>query len=159
MNAPALAAPAATAEGWLVLTLDGLRLTLPQRGVRQVELIGDLQRADTGAPGPAAWLARADGTSWPVYCIDGALRRLPAVPASRHLAVFVDTGEAVCGILCDRVTPLANDAELAVEPVPGCMTGLPSPLTGVARLRDSITAVTSATALFDYLARPETDRG
>lgn len=161
MNASALAAAApATAAGWLVLTLDSLQLTLPQRSVRQVELIGDLHRADPGATGPAAWLTRADGYSWPAYCLDGALRRLPAVPDTRRLGVFFDTGETVCGILCDRVASLATDAELVVEPVPGCMTGLPSPLTGVARLRDGIAAVTNSAALFDYLNNlPEPDRG
>lgn len=161
MNASALAAPApAAAAGWLVLTLDSLQLTLPQRSVRQVELIGDLHRAEPDPSGPAAWLARSDGPSWPAYCLDGALRRLPAVPDTRRLGVFFDTGATVCGILCDRVASLASDDELVVEPVPGCMTGLPSPLTGVARLRDGITAVTNSAALFDYLNDlPEPDRG
>lgn len=161
MNARALAATApAAAAGWLVLTLDSLQLALPQCSVRQVELIGDLHRGEPGASGPAAWLPRADGHSWPAYCLDGALRRLPAVPDTRRLGVFFDTGETVCGILCDRVSSLATDAELAIEPVPGCMTGLPSPLTGVARLRDGITAVTDSVSLFDYLKNlPEPDRG
>jgi len=69
----------------------------------------------------------------PAYCLDGALRRLPAVPDTRRLGVFFDTGETVCGILCDRVASLATDAELVVEPLPGCMTACPPPLTGVAR--------------------------
>lgn len=156
MNAPAttLAAPAhATASGWLVLAFDTLQLTLPQRSVRQVELASDLQPEVSDAAATAGWLLHPDGQSWPAYCLDGALRPLQPAPESRRLCVFFETGDTVCGLLCDRVSSLATDAELTVEPLPGCMTGLSSPVTGVARLRDGITAVTSATALLDYLTR------
>lgn len=159
--APLATAQPATAAGWLVLAIDGLELALAQRSVRQVELIGDLHRAGPASgSGPAAWLARRAGPSWPAYCVDGELRRLAEVPATRRLGVFFDTGETVCGILCDRVTTLASDAALTVEPLPGCMAGPASPLTGVARLGAGIAAVTSAAALFAYLgAAPEPDRG
>jgi hypothetical protein len=161
MNATARATAApAVATGWLVLTLDALQLSLPQRSVRQIELIGDLRPADGLAPGPAAWLERADGRSWPAYCLDGALDPVTRVPDTRRVAVFFDAGDAVCGLLCDRVTSFASDAELAVEPLPGCMTGLPSPLTGVAHLGDGIVAVTDGAALFTYLTgAAEADRG
>jgi hypothetical protein len=152
MSAPAAvrAAPAA-GTGWLVLSFDAVRLALPQRSVRQVELTADLSPPSADAPATTAALPQPDGTSWPAYCLDGALRRLRTAPPQRRLCVFVDGGGAVFGLLCDRVSSLATDAELAVEPLPGCMTGLPSPVTAVARLGAAITTVTSAAALRDYL--------
>jgi hypothetical protein len=74
------------------------------------------------------------------------------VPPARRLCVFIEAHDAVTGIACDRVQLLATDAELTVEPVPGCMTGMPSPITGFARHQAGITVVVTATVLADYLA-------
>ena len=147
------AAPvAAAASGWLVLAFDGVLLTLPQRSVRQVELVSDLKLSAAGEAPEAAWLLRRDDRSWPVYGLDGALRLVRPLPAARRVCVFFASGPAVCGLACDRVWSLASDTELTVEPVPGCMTGLPSPVTGLARIRDAVATITSAEALFNYLA-------
>jgi hypothetical protein len=212
--------------GWMVLAIDGLRLALPQRDVRLIELLADLAPATAGdvhgstsvaggrtpgatdvhgstsvaggrtpgatdvhgstsvaggrtpgatdvhgstsvaqapsaeadgarrTPGARAigWLSRKEGEPWPVYCLDGGLQLQHPVPPARRLCVFIEAHDAVTGIACDRVQLLATDAELTVEPVPGCMTGMPSPITGFARHQAGITVVVTATVLADYLA-------
>jgi hypothetical protein len=169
--------------GWMVLAIDGLRLALPQRDVRLIELLADLAPPTAGdvhgstsvaggrtpgatdvhgstsvaggrTPGARAigWLSRKEGEPWPVYCLDGGLQLQHPLPPARRLCVFIEAHGAVTGIACDRVQLLATDAELTVEPVPGCMTGMPSPITGFARHQAGITAVVTATVLADYLA-------
>jgi hypothetical protein len=138
--------------GWLVLTIDSLRLALPQREVRLIELVADLQPVAI-EDGPAiGWLLHKDADPWPAYCLDGELLLQRPVPAARRICVFIEAGGLVTGIACDRVQSLATDAELTVEPVPGCMTGIRSPITGFARYQADITAVLSVTALAAYLA-------
>jgi hypothetical protein len=185
----------------MVLAIDGLRLALPQRDVRLIELLADLAPATAGdvhgstsvagapcgeansarrtpgatdvhgstsvaqapsaeadgarrTPGARAigWLSRKEREPWPVYCLDGGLQLQHPVPPARRLCVFIEAHDAVTGIACDRVQLLATDAELTVEPVPGCMTGMPSPITGFARHQAGITVVVTATVLADYLA-------
>ena len=164
--------------GWMVMTIDSLRLTLPQSDVRLIELLVDLspspadgvqagaraaqarsgQGNDAGGMQAAAggreigWLARRNEESWPVYCLDRGLRLQSVAPPSRRMCVFIEAHGAVAGIACDRVVLLATDAELSVQPVPGCMTGVSTPITGFARHQKGITAVATATALTGYLA-------
>jgi hypothetical protein len=164
--------------GWMVLAIDGLRLALPQCDVRLIELLVDLASskpdeaagstrvaaAPCGAANdargtPAAsggleigWRLRRKGEPWPVYCLDSGLRLQYPVPAARRMCVFIEAHGHVAGIACDRVLLLATDAALSVQPVPGCMTGMPSPITGFARHQAGITAVATATALAGYLA-------
>lgn len=143
----AAAAPLA-AVGWMVLAIDELHLALPQREVRKIELLADLEIAGGGRE--IAWLRRRDAQAWPAYNLDARLE-LSALATSRRVCVFVGTGDRVVGIACDRLWSLASDAELMVEPVPGCMIGRPSPIRGFARYRDGIAAVAGAGALQSYL--------
>lgn len=159
MSAPAAAvreavvsAAARAAAGWMVLAIDHLRLALPQRDVRLIELVADLKSSAAGEAHEIGWLLREDGASWPVYCLDGALRLQRPAPDARRVCVFIETGSAVTGIACDHVWSLATDAELAVEPVPGCMTGTPSPISGFARYRDGVAMIVGPVELAEYLA-------
>ena len=140
------------AAGWLVLTIDSLRLALPQRDVRLIELVADLQPVAAEGEPAIGRLLHEDADPWPAYCLDGELHLQRPVPAVRRICVFIEAGDHVTGIACDRVQSLATDAELTVEPVPGCMTGIRSPITGFARYQAEITAVLDAAALAAYLA-------
>ena len=138
--------------GWTVLAIDELLLALPQRDVHQFELASDLEA-------PAANLAQAAGqfiagrnTSWPVYSLDGSLQLQRAVPEARRICVFFETEGQTTGLMCDRVWSLAEDADLVVEPMPGCVKGPPSPATGLAQFQDRIAMVTNRAALSFYLA-------
>ncbi len=158
MSAPAAAAreepsaAAVRAAGWVVLSIDGLRLALPQRDVRLIQLVADLKLSAAGEGHEVGWLLREAGDSWPAYCLDGALRLQRPAPDARRVCVFCEAEGAVLGIVCDRLWSLATDAELAVEPVPGCMTGAPTPVVGFARYQEGIAIVLGTTALVRYLS-------
>jgi hypothetical protein len=143
---------AAHTAGWVVLAIGGQHLALAQRDVRLMELVADLTPPTVDTQYEIGWLARKNDEPWPVYCLDDELRLQRQAPAARRVCVFVATDTGTIGIACDRVQSLALDADLAVDPVPGCMTGVPSPIAGFARHKGGITAVLSPTALAGYIA-------
>ena len=154
---PDPASAAVPVEGWLVLAIEELRLALPQSEALQIELAFDLKSADEGGQ-EVGRLSRRIGKSWPAYCLDSALRVQRPAPAERRLCVFLGTQVDTRGILCDRVWPLAADADLRPEPPPGCMNGPRSPTIGLARFQDGVAVVTSAAELkayLDFLAEEE----
>ncbi len=146
------AAPAARpAAGWMVLAIENLRMALPQRDVRQIEIAADLELSVAGEAREAGWLLREDGKYWPAYCLDGTLRLLWPVPASRRVCVLINDKDGMCGLLCDRVWSFAADGDLGVEPAPGCMAAPRSPIVGYARFQSGIAVVTNAIDLAAYL--------
>lgn len=136
--------------GWLVLAVGELRLALPQGEARQIELASDLDPQD-GNGAEAGWLRGRGSARWPAYNLDPGLRVQRPAPAERHLCVFFGTRENTRGLLCDRVWSLASDDDLRHAPLPGCMTGPLSPVSGIARFQDGVAVVTSAAALGVYL--------
>jgi hypothetical protein len=147
-----LAATAPSISGWAVLAIGAVRLALPQRGVRQIDLAVDLKISAAGEGPAIGWLVRKSGASWPVYCLDERFGFEHPAPADRRLCVFFGSGDDVQGILCNHVWSLPSDADLAIEPLPGCATGQRSPATGLAQFMEGVSLVTSATALAAYLA-------
>lgn len=141
--------------GWAVLAVGTLRLALPQRDVRQIDLVGDLQAPAAGGGPEIGRRIRDGGRPWPAYCLDAHLRlQLPA-PAQRRICVFFGLEDGVRGILCDRVWSLAADADLVIEPLPGCFEGARSPATGLARFEQHVVLVTDGGALAAYLVEFE----
>lgn len=151
MRAAAHAIPAATTTGWMVLAIGDQRLALAQRDVRLIGLVADLKLSAAGESLEVGWLLQKNGSSWPVYCFDEALSLQRPAPAHRHVCVFFAAGEETLGILGDRVWSLAADADIVVEPLPACMTGLPSPVMGIANYQDSVVAVLGAGQIASYL--------
>ncbi len=140
-------------QGWAVLALDELRLALPQRDVRQFELAADLEAPKDNLPQASGQLTAGRGELWPVYRLDSSLQLTRAADGSRSLCVFFQADGPTRGLLCDRVWSLSEDADLVVEPMPGCLKGPPSPATGLARFQDRIAMVTNRVALSHYLAQ------
>lgn len=134
--------------GWAVLSVDQLRLALPQRDMVSLELAGTLSN-DTRQPPQAGRLVLENG-EWPAYALDAAL--LPQPGAARRLCVFFRARADVLGVLCDALVLLPADSDLVAETLPGCMISVHSPVLGYA-LRDArVIAVTSAQALEAYIA-------
>jgi hypothetical protein len=138
------------AAGWLVLAIGELRLALPQREARQIELASDLEVHD-GNHGEIGWLRHQAGAGWPAYNLDAGLGMQRPIPASRRLCVFFGTHDGTRGLLCDRVWPLAADSDLSHETLSDCMNGPRSPVVGLAKFQDGVAVVTSAAALSAYL--------
>lgn len=141
-----------TTAGWMVLAFGDLRLALPQRDIRLVGLVSDLKLSAAGESHEVGWLLQKSGNSWPVYCFDEALDLKRPAPEGRHICLFFEAGGEILGILSDRVWSLAADTDIAVEPLPACMTGLPSPVVGVSRYQESVVMVIGAAEVAAYLA-------
>ncbi len=143
----------ATVPGWAVLAIAGSRLALPQREVQQFESASDVEAPGTDMTHAAGQFTAGSQQVWPVYSLDGSLGlQRAAVLAASSLCVFLEAQGQKLGLLCDRVWALAEDSDLAVEPLPGCLKGPPSPVTGLARFQDRITLVTDRDALWAYLS-------
>ncbi len=142
----------AIVPGWAVLAIDELWLALPQDDVRQFELASDLEAPGADPAQAAGQFIAGDDTSWPVYSLDGSLQLQRATPGARSICVFFEAEGQTRGLLCDRVWPLAEDADLVAEPMPGCAKGPPSPATGLAQFQGRIAMVTNRAALSSYIA-------
>jgi len=143
--------------GWAVITIGRTRLAIPQREVHRIDLAVDIMQADRGEEPEIGWLRVDDGSSWPVYSLDEGLQLERSVSAERRLCVFTGTEGSILGILCDHAQSLDSNDDLAVQPVPGCMSGLSSVAEGLAGFEDSVALVTNSAALGDYVMR-ELDR-
>ena len=142
----------ANIAGWAVLAIDELWLALPQRDVRQFQLASDMETSETDLANAVGQIVASNGESWPVYNLDGSLKLQQSVPEARGVCIFFETEGERLGLLCDRVWPLDEDAGLTVDPMPGCMKGRSSPITGLAQFQNRIAMVTNGAALSSYLA-------
>ena len=87
-------------SGWAVLTLDGLRLALPQRDIVSLELASGLRTSPVGNVEVGTFVQ--NNSTWPVYALDAALT-LQATGVTRRLCAFFQSSGPVQGIL---FTPL-----------------------------------------------------
>ncbi len=140
-----------TVAGWVVLAIGALRLAVPQGDIRRIELVGDLSLPETAAGVEIGWLLNNDAAAWPAYSLDERLALERSVPSVRRLCVFLGTGAAVRGVLCDHVWSLAADNDLTPEPLAGCFNGPRSPVMGLARFETSVALISSGRALTEYL--------
>lgn len=141
------AAPAAV-TGWAVLTLDGLRLALPQRDMVTLELASVLQMNPPGRVEVGRFVQK--NRTWSVYALDAALA-LQTAGVTQRLCAFFKTAGQVRGLLCDTFSLLPQDDDLIAEPQPGCMAQVFSPLDGYVLRENQMVATTSAQRLGAYL--------
>ncbi|OGT91599.1 MAG: hypothetical protein A2286_12980 [Gammaproteobacteria bacterium RIFOXYA12_FULL_61_12] len=120
-------------KGWVVISLSGMLLGLAQNQIRQIVPASALQPAPAGSTEAAIHIR--DGDSWPVYALDAELRL--AAKGDQRFAVFLEALHHPLGLLADAVRVLPEDEDLRVQPLPGCMAGADSPLTGLALLDGS----------------------
>ncbi len=131
-----------------MLTLDCLRLALPQRDMVTLELasvlvINPLGNVEVGT------FAQKNST-WSAYALDAALA-LQTAGVTRRLCAFFNIAGQVRGLLCDAFSLLSADSDLVAEALPGCMTQTHSPITGYALRENQVIAATSAQKLGTYL--------
>lgn len=135
-------------SGWAVLTLDGLRLALPQRDIVTLELASGLMVSPVGNVEVGTFVQ--NNSTWPVYALDAALT-LQAAGVTRRLCAFFQSSGPVQGILCDAFILLPSDGDLVAEALPGCMVHPHSPITSYALREHQMIAATTAQRLGIYL--------
>lgn len=132
-------------RSFTLLTLDGYPWLLPQTEVQALEATPDID-PEVRAPQSVGAITFA-GEWWPVYCLSGALRLLPQIPAGRRVCPLLDNGADRFGLVCDQVETLVKPSRL--YPVPACMAPPDSPIQALTLLDRGLGCVTTT----EYIAR------
>lgn len=102
----------------MAMRFDSHRLFLPQREIRSLESVLDIQRH--AAPPPVAGVIALAGETWPVYCLEGQdLVVRSELPAQRRVCLLLDDGQHRMAFVCDQIETLARPPRL--YPLPPCM--------------------------------------
>lgn len=149
--------PSTEVPGWLVLSIDNMRLAVPQKDVKTVELASTLDVAVEGEA-EAGWLEQ-DGKMWPVYGVDEYLSLQAVVPRSRRFCIMLHTGDKLVGFLCDQVRMLPSDNDLNLQDMPGCLVNDSSPLRWISLFEGKVVAVAKSGGLTAYMAEMEAKYG
>lgn len=157
MAASSQASTAPDVPGWLVLSIDKVRVALPQKDVKTIELVSALDVAVEGEM-EAGWLEQ-DGKMWPAYGVDEQLNLRPEVPKTRRFCVMLREGDKLIGFLADQVRLLPADEDIAVSDLPGCLIVEDSPLGGLSLLDGDVVAAMRPGALAPYLLEMEARYG
>jgi len=136
-----------------VLKLDILVLLVPQREVRTLEPLDDLETAEPPANG-VGWM-RVDNERCPVFCFSEQLRLLPLVPATRRICAVLHAGERDFGVMCSDVSMLRLP-EPGVSPMPEAMILPGRPIHALALHEGTVMCISSAARL---IAHAHTDSG
>jgi len=132
------------AAHYVLLSMDTLRLLIPQNQVRTLEPGFEVRYPDTGGTG---WIEIEDMRS-PVYCLSRNLEPLVTPPASRNVCVLLESEHGLFGVLCDQV---AMFGEIAAEPLPKCMRSAGTPIRGLALHGEQVLCIGSAAGLLACL--------
>jgi len=154
---PQQSQPVRDVPGWLILSIDKLKLAVPQKDASAVELVSAL---DVGTEGEAevGWLEQ-NGALWPAYCVDTQLKLQTETPRRRRFCIMFHGGDRFIGLLCDQVRMLQSDDDLELNNMPECLAEEESPLQWIAMLDGEVTAAAKSGALVDYLLKLEAQYG
>jgi hypothetical protein len=130
---------------YILLSIGGHALLLPQSEIRLLAPVHDIKIVDQRARGVVGWLPFA-GRRWPVYCLDEALHPLPHLPPGQRICALVKRNTGYFGLVCAHVAMVQGSA-LRIWPVPAAMAMPDSPLQGLSRHADRVALVSTAAAL------------
>ena len=136
------------ASGLAVLSMDGLKLLLPQSAIQTLEPALDLE-VDDKNPRVAGFLT-FEGKRWPVHCLSKDFVATKRIPETRRFCVFLKAKQGFFCLLCDNVLLLKNE-HAKMTPIPICMNAANSPFQYLAMLEKGIACVSSVERLVDYV--------
>ena len=148
-RAPSQSPAAATLAGWALLTMDGVRLALPQKDIVTIGLVAALLPAQDAVNAIGCFVH--NGERWLVYCLDRCFVPVPMLATTARVCVLVRVQERIFGLVGTQVVLLASNADLEVQPLPACLVQSGSPLAGLALHNDGIVLSVHASLLADYL--------
>ena len=132
----------------VVLSIDGLKLILPQADIRTVESIGDVELADKIPKSIGTINYR--GQRWPVVCLSNELLLLDVVPASRRACVMLACDDNYLGLLCDDAKVLVNFMQGSFA-MPKSMRTDASPIIGLIQYEQALACLSDASHLISYV--------
>ena len=132
----------------VVLSIDGLKLILPQGDIRTVESISDVELADKIPTSIGTINYR--GQRWPVVCLSNELLLLDVVPASRRACVMLAYDGNYLGLLCDDAKVLVNFMPDSFA-MPKSMRTDASPIIGLIQYEQALACLSDANHLTSYV--------
>jgi chemotaxis signal transduction protein len=132
----------------VVLSIDKLRLVLPQADIRTVESISDVVIEDK-MPKSVGWI-KYQGQRWPVLCFSDELAVLNEIPGTRRACVMLALNGAYLGLLCDDARVLVNFVQQSFA-VPASMQAHASPLTGLIQYEQGLACLSDARHLHTFV--------
>ena len=132
----------------VVLSIDGLKLILPQGDIRTVESIGDVELTEKVPQSIGTINYR--GQRWPVVCLSHELILLGVVPASRRACVMLACDGNYLGLLCDDARVLVNFMQQSFT-MPNSMRTHDSPITSLIQYEQGLACLSNASRLYSYV--------
>ncbi|MDH5633873.1 MAG: hypothetical protein OEZ10_12895 [Gammaproteobacteria bacterium] len=149
--------PVREVPGWLILSIDNLKLAIPQKDASTIELASALEVSVDGEA-EAGWLDR-NGRMWPAYSLGAHLELQEMPPRTRRFCIMFDAGDKQVGLLCDQIRMLPSDDDLSLQAMPECMANEESPLQWLSLLEGNMVAAAKSGGIVKYMAELEARYG
>ena len=149
VNAPSPLPASAGDEAHVQLSIEGLRLLIPQSNVTAVEPMFDVAgKASDG--GHVGWIDVADRRI-PVFSLSPGLRLRKTLPEASRIYLVLRSRSGPLALVCDWASKVAAGS-LRRFAVPRCMRQDSSPLTGLVVLDGVVGCLTDADELVERLS-------
>lgn len=147
-----------SADLYVLLTIDGLYIFIPQSQIESVEIIADTHITST-TTGAVGWFSQGHGVGRdvPVFCLSKALVLQQDIPQSREYFVLLKSHDeqAPVGITCDEVENLnVKHEELFFQDLPAVMKNqgfFDSPIEQFLIYNNKVACVCTGEKLTDYI--------
>jgi hypothetical protein len=146
-----------TADLYVQLVFDGLNLFIPQQDVLSVEIMADLEYAQT-TMGAIGWFGQhGHGQNSPVFCLSEDLLLLTELPRSREFFILLKPrheGELPVGITCDQVEDLNVRYEhLYIQDLPTIMHTKENPVSKLLIYKEQVACICTGADLVQHIVR------
>ncbi len=132
----------------VILSMDGLKLLLPQSAIQTLEPALDVEVGYENAA--VAGSLAFEGKQWPVHCLSKDFMAMSRIPETRRFCVLLNARQEYFCLLCDNLLLLKRN-QVKMTPIPNCMNVVSSPFRYLAILEEGIGCVSSADHLLAYL--------
>lgn len=131
-----------------LLSMDGLKLVLPQSAIQSIEPVLDVEECDQNAA--IAGFLVFEGERRPVHCLSKDFTALQRMPEARRVCVVLSSAQGYFCLLCDSVRLLKRE-HAKMTPLPACMDTENSPFQGLAILDQGMGCLSSVDHLVAYV--------
>jgi len=144
-----------TADLYVQLVFDGLNLFIPQQDVLSVEIMADLEYAQT-TMGAIGWFGQhGHGQNSPVFCLSEDLLLLTELPRNREFFILLKPcheDELPVGITCDQVEDLNVRYEhLYLQDLPSVMHTKANPVSKLLIYKEQVACVCTGADLVQHV--------
>lgn len=137
------------AEQVVVLTIGRLNLVFPQREIRTLEPVLDL---DAGEFALSIGDIVLDEGNWPIFALTEDLELVARPPEKGRVCVLMSHDRWRFGLLCDKVAN-APASNIRAQPLPECMHVQGSVVHSLSVADGKIMSLTHAESVWRYLQR------